>query len=97
MFLADGQGCRRARQHGIAGDMLNRRSLFVRVGAASLLAAGSAHAATSSFQDFLAGIATEARANGVSQAMLDRALGPIRPNDKVLELDRKQPEFTLTW
>jgi membrane-bound lytic murein transglycosylase B len=78
--------------------MLKRRSLIARVGAATLLASGGvAHAAPPSFQDFLAGVSAEAQRSGVSPATLRRAFGPIRPNDKVLQLDRRQPEFTLTW
>jgi membrane-bound lytic murein transglycosylase B len=77
--------------------MLNRRRLMLRIGAAALVAGGPARAAEVSFQDFLAGIAEEARQGGVSPATLQRAFATLRPNGKVLELDRKQPEFTLTW
>ena len=34
---------------------------------------------------------------GISGAVLDVALALERPNARVLELDRHQPEFTLTW
>ncbi len=54
-------------------------------------------AATQSFEAFLEGVRNEARRQGVSQATLSRALSGIRPNDRVLELDRRQPEFTQTW
>ncbi|PHK96620.1 lytic transglycosylase [Pseudoroseomonas rhizosphaerae] len=77
--------------------MLNRRTLLSRVAALSVLSGGAAQAATASFDDFLQGVAGEARRAGVSQATLQRAFANIRPNDKVLELDRRQPEFTLTW
>ncbi|MBO1075297.1 lytic murein transglycosylase [Roseomonas marmotae] len=78
--------------------MLNRRSLIARFGVVPLLlVGGAAEAQAASFQEFLGGVAAEARGKGVSQATLQRALGSIRPNDKVLELDRRQPEFTLTW
>ncbi|WP_431285477.1 lytic murein transglycosylase [Humitalea sp. 24SJ18S-53] len=50
-----------------------------------------------SFAQFLDGVRAEARRAGVSQATLNRALSNIRPQDRVLELDRRQPEFTLTW
>ncbi|HVY18246.1 MAG TPA: lytic murein transglycosylase [Rhodopila sp.] len=50
-----------------------------------------------SFQDFLRSVGAEARRAGISQATLDRAFAGIRPNEKVLERDRHQPEFTLTW
>jgi membrane-bound lytic murein transglycosylase B len=65
--------------------------------AALLTAARQATAATQSFEAFLDGIRAEARRNGVSAGTLTRALNGIRPNDRVLELDRRQPEFTQTW
>jgi membrane-bound lytic murein transglycosylase B len=77
--------------------MLNRRSLMARVGAASLLAAGPARAATQSFEAFLADAGEEAQRSGVSAETVQRAFAGLRPNDKVLELDRRQAEFTLTW
>lgn len=61
------------------------------------LRAREAHAATQSFDAFLEGIRGEARRAGVSAGTLQRALSGIRPNDRVLELDRRQPEFTQTW
>ncbi|HWL81860.1 MAG TPA: lytic murein transglycosylase [Roseomonas sp.] len=77
--------------------MLNRRSFLTRVAAAPVLASATAHAATGSFPDFLADVAAEARRNGIADETVRRAFSIIRPNDKVLELDRRQPEFTLTW
>jgi len=83
--------------------MLNRRSLLthslaIPVAASTLVAGGgAARAQSQSFQDFLAGVSAEARRGGVSSAILQRAFANIRPNDKVIELDRRQPEFTLTW
>ena len=71
-----------------------------RVLVSSLLAAGftpaGAHAA-GSFEGFLDGLRAEARRGGISPATLNAALNGVRPNDKVLELDRRQAEFTLTW
>jgi membrane-bound lytic murein transglycosylase B len=77
--------------------MLKRRSLITRIGAATLLAGGPAYAAPPSFQDFLADVSEEAQRGGVSSSVLRRAFASIQPNNKALELDRKQPEFTLTW
>lgn len=65
--------------------------------ASCALAAAGAQAATESFEAFLDGIRGEARRQGVSAGTLDRALRGIGPNQRVLELDRRQPEFTLTW
>jgi membrane-bound lytic murein transglycosylase B len=56
-----------------------------------------AQAASQSFEAFLDGVRAEARRAGISPATLQRALTGIRPNDRVLELDRRQPEFTQTW
>jgi membrane-bound lytic murein transglycosylase B len=54
-------------------------------------------ARAASFDQFLEGVRADARRAGISGATLNRALGPLRPNDRVLELDRRQPEFTQTW
>ncbi len=61
------------------------------------LLAPAAHAATQSFEAFLEGIRAESQRQGVSAATLSRALTGIQPNQRVLELDRRQPEFTQTW
>jgi len=75
--------------------MLCRRLLL----AASLPAAFAvpAHATADSFQSFIAGMRAEARRAGIAAATLDRAFAGVQPNQKVLERDRHQPEFTMTW
>ena len=75
--------------------MLMRRTLL----AAGLLAPSiPAFAAQSGdFAAFLAGLRHDARAAGIPQPVLDRALAGLHPNARVIELDRNQPEFTLTW
>lgn len=73
--------------------MVTRR--VVLAGAASALAV-QARAATD-FDAFLAGLRGEAARAGVSRAVFDAAFAGVRPNPRVLELDRHQPEFTLTW
>ena len=50
-----------------------------------------------SFRNFLAGIRAEARQAGIASATLDRAFAGVSPDQKVLDRDRHQPEFTLTW
>ena len=62
-----------------------------------LLPALAARAQTGSFEAFLAGVRREAQAGGVSAGTLNRAFAGIRPNDRVLELDRRQAEFTQSW
>ncbi len=74
--------------------MLTRRSLLAIASATAM--AASARAADS-FQNFLAGVRTEARRTGISAVTLDRAFAGVQPNQKVLERDRHQPEFTMTW
>ena len=39
----------------------------------------------------------EARRAGIRPATLDRAFAGVAPNQKVLDRDRHQPEFTMTW
>jgi membrane-bound lytic murein transglycosylase B len=75
--------------------MLSRRSLL----AASLTTTFvvPARAAPDSFQGFLAGLRVEARRAGIAPATLDRAFAGVQPNQKVLERERHQPEFTMTF
>ena len=73
--------------------MFSRRRLI----AAACLPAARAFAGEATFESFLAGVAAEARRAGIAAATLDAAFAGLRPNPRVLELDRHQPEFTLTW
>nr|WP_279185232.1 lytic murein transglycosylase [Acetobacter syzygii] len=55
-------------------------------------------AASKSYATFLAGVRREAIAQGVSASIIAQALAQTsQPNPKVLQADRHQPEFTLTW
>lgn len=49
------------------------------------------------FNTWLAVFERDAAAAGISQATLDSALAGLQPIDRVIELDRKQPEFTQTF
>lgn len=50
------------------------------------------------FAAWLAELEAEARSRGISQATLEAAFAGLeRPIDKVLELDRRQPEFRLSF
>jgi membrane-bound lytic murein transglycosylase B len=73
---------------------LPRRSLLL---TPALALAGPALAQQGSFESFLDGVRAEARRGGVSAATLQRAFTGVRPVDRVVELDRRQPEGTLTW
>jgi membrane-bound lytic murein transglycosylase B len=71
---------------------MRRRSLL-----AGLAATPLAARAQDSFGAFLTGMRAEARRAGISEATLNAAFAGIGPNQKVIEADRKQPEFTMTW
>ncbi|SHJ46563.1 membrane-bound lytic murein transglycosylase B [Roseomonas rosea] len=73
---------------------LSRRSVL---SLPALLLATPALAQQGSFEAFLDGVRADARRAGVSNATLQRALSGIRPVDRVIELDRRQAESTLTW
>ena len=54
--------------------------------------------AESTFLPYIEGVKAEALKAGLRQGTLEAAFRGIRvPNARVIELDRKQPEFTLTW
>ena len=57
----------------------------------------SAQASEHDFENWLSALRAEARGQGISEATLDAALTGIQPIPRVIELDRKQPEFTLTF
>lgn len=49
------------------------------------------------FPEWLEQFRAEASARGISPATLEEALADIEPIPRVIELDRRQPEFTLTF
>jgi membrane-bound lytic murein transglycosylase B len=61
------------------------------------LSASAFAAPVDSFHSFLNDVRAEARRAGIRPATLDIAFAGVAPNQKVLERDRHQPEFTLTW
>ncbi len=71
-------------------------SLVVMV-AAALLFGAPARAADPDFAQWLDELRVEAAARGIRQRTLDRALTGVKPIPRVIELDRRQPEFTLTF
>jgi membrane-bound lytic murein transglycosylase B len=62
-----------------------------------LLAVSPAGAADGDFATWLAGLRQEALAAGIRPATLDLALTGLEPIPRVIELDRKQPESTLSF
>ena len=61
------------------------------------LAGTGSHAADVDFPTWLKGLRQEARQAGIRDATLDRALAGVQPIPRVIELDRKQPERTMTF
>jgi membrane-bound lytic murein transglycosylase B len=49
------------------------------------------------FDEWKAAFVRDARTAGISDSTLDRALADLTPIPRVIELDRRQPEFTLTF
>ena len=77
--------------------MIHRRTMIAAAASLAVPAATGALAAGGSFSDFLAGVRAEARRAGISAATLDGAFQGVSVNQKVLDRDRNQPEFTMTW
>ena len=49
------------------------------------------------FSAWLQALKVEAKSRGISEPTLQAALTDIQPIKRVIELDRKQPEFTQTF
>lgn len=54
-------------------------------------------AQASGFAECIAGLQTRALDQGISRAVVDEVLGRVSHIDRVIELDRAQPEFTTTF
>jgi len=76
---------------------ISRRAVWLAALGAAIGCAAPARAVTESFDEWLKGLRAEAQAQGISTATLDAALDGVRPDPRVIELDRSQPEFTLTF
>ena len=77
--------------------MSSRRFLSTLYVGLSLALAGPAAANETDFKTWLGGVRSEALGLGVRPATLDRALDGLRPIPRVLELDQKQPERTISF
>ena len=79
--------------------MLTRRHLLQAAAGVGVLAPFFAKRAwaVETFDSWLVAFKVEALAAGISQATLDSAMTNLKPIDKVIELDRDQPEFTSTF
>lgn len=65
--------------------------------AGPLLSDDAVRAAEQSFPAWLADLRQDARANGISSRIFDTAFAGIEPIPRVIELDRRQPEGTMTF
>jgi len=74
--------------------MISRRTLLL---SAPFAASGMPAWGQDAFASFVNGIKAEARRAGIRDATLQQAFAGVEPNQKVIELDHRQPEFTLTW
>jgi membrane-bound lytic murein transglycosylase B len=61
------------------------------------VATGPAFGQANDFRDCLQNIRTEAVRQGVPAAVIDTAFRNLTPDQKVIDLDSRQPEFTLTY
>jgi membrane-bound lytic murein transglycosylase B len=64
---------------------------------ATFLLSSAAWGKPADFQDWVGELRREALAKGVSAATFDQAFAGIEPIERVIELDRKQPEYTQTF
>lgn len=86
---------------GVARSVALAVALVISVGACDTVEAAGRRAQAGApgkdFTEWLAALRDEARAEGVSARTVESALTGITPIAKVLELDRKQPETTLSF
>ena len=61
------------------------------------LVMGSRASAHETFAGWLEGVRVEAASRGISQATIEAALTDLEPIARIIELDRNQPEFTLSF
>lgn len=76
---------------------LKRSFLTVLVSLLIMIPGLSHGAEQSDFQVWLKDLRIDASKRGVSEATFEAALGGVEPIVRVIELDRSQPEFTLTF
>ncbi len=73
------------------------RRLLAAFAVALVAGVPAGRAAEQPFDAWLEAVRAEAGAAGISARTLDTALKGVRPIDRVIELDRRQPEFTQTF
>lgn len=79
-----------------AGTGLQRRAVLGAAASLAVLAPFGARAA-GSFAQWLEEFRRSARSSGITEPTITRALGGLQPLSKVIELDHRQPEATLSF
>ena len=74
-----------------------RATLFRLLFAFAVLASGPGHAADTDFPTWLSQFRTEALGRGIKADTFDRSFAGVALIPRVIELDRRQPESTLTF
>ncbi len=85
------------RQSRLGADSLHAAAAAIVLLLALTAASLPARADDADFATWLQGLRSEALGRGISPATFDAALAHVEPIPRVIELDRKQPEFTLTF
>ena len=77
--------------------ILKNNTLILTIILITVFTATRQGACSEDFSGWLEGLRQEARTKGISEATLHEALDDLQPIPRVIELDRKQPEFTQTF
>ncbi len=80
-----------------SNSRITRRLLLTGSVGSGLLALSPALAATLSFPAWLSAFRLEARQQGITETTLQRGLDGLQPVQRVLDLDRRQPEFVQSF
>ncbi len=67
------------------------------LGAVLVLLCAAPAAAQGDFPDCVSRLQQQARGEGISESVVETALGEVDYRERVIELDRRQPEFTQTF
>ena len=71
--------------------------LFIAIALLVFIPPGHASEDTREFSAWIAGVKLEASGRGISQRILEQAFAGLAPVPRIIELDRRQPEFTQTF
>jgi membrane-bound lytic murein transglycosylase B len=73
------------------------RTVLAAAAFAAVLASGAARSALQPFGEWLEGVRSEAAGRGISPGVIDAALSDVAPIERIIELDRRQPESRITF